>query len=103
MDDNNRERKTLKALLVFKIAIDRDQKVEQGSSESQQLAVFDARRADLGNGLDLMTGNIVARCAGTHSSSSTRISNQAAFACSSAAMAISRVTVGKSSRNAFNE
>ncbi len=38
--DNDGKRKTLEALLVFKIAIDRDQKIELGSSESQQFAVF---------------------------------------------------------------
>ena len=64
MNDSYRKRKTLEALLVFKIAIDRDQNVELGRGESQQLAVFDASPADLGNGLDLMAGNIVAQRAG---------------------------------------
>ena len=34
MDDNHRKRKTLEALLVFKIAVDRDQKIELGCSKS---------------------------------------------------------------------
>src|SRR5262249_6816608 len=61
MNDNHRKRKTLEALLVFKIAIDRDQKIEVGCSKSQQLAVLDAGPADLSNGLDLVAGNIVAQ------------------------------------------
>jgi hypothetical protein len=64
VNDNNGKRKPLEILLVFKIAIDRDQNVELGCSESQQLAVFDAGPASLGNRFDLMAGNIAPQRAG---------------------------------------
>ena len=43
MKDNHRKRKPLEILLVFKIAIDRDQNVELGCSGSQQFAVFEMK------------------------------------------------------------
>ena len=61
MNDDHRKRKTLEALLVFKIAIDGDQKIELGCSTSQQLAVLDAGPAELSNGLDLVAGKVVAQ------------------------------------------
>lgn len=64
MNDDHRQRKTLKALLVFEIAIDRDYKIGRGYREPQQLAVFDAGLAGLGNGFDLMAWNISAQRAG---------------------------------------
>jgi hypothetical protein len=61
MNDDHGKRKTLEALLVFKIAINRDQKIEFGCSTSQQFAVLDAGPAELSNGLDLLAGKVVAQ------------------------------------------
>ena len=61
MNDDHRKRKTLEALLVFKIAIDGDQNIKLGCSTPQQFAVLDAGPAELSNGLDLVAGKVVAQ------------------------------------------
>ena len=61
MNDDYGKRNIFEALLVFKISIDRDQNIECCRREPQQLAVFDAGPAGLGNCLDLMAKNIVAQ------------------------------------------
>jgi hypothetical protein len=46
---------------LFPTVPDRDQNIELGCSTSQQLAVLDAGPAELGNGLDLVAGKVVAQ------------------------------------------
>ncbi len=63
MNDNYRKRNTFEVLLVFKIAIDRDQKIECSRRAAEHRAVSDAGPADLSNCPDFMVVNIVAQCA----------------------------------------
>jgi hypothetical protein len=78
-NDNHRQRKALKALLVFEIAIDRDQKIERGCASRSNSPFLTPAQPASATVLTSRPGLSLRSARGTHSSSSTRIGNQASF------------------------
>ena len=58
MNDDHCNRNTCKILLVFEIAIDREQSVELARCQSKQLAILHAGPTHLGNRFDIVANKV---------------------------------------------
>jgi hypothetical protein len=76
VNDNYRQRKASKVLLIFEVAVDGKEKVKLLRCQLQQFTILHAGPARLGDGLDFVARKLLTEGAGTHSSSSTRIGDQ---------------------------
>jgi hypothetical protein len=58
MNDDHGERDVLKVLLILKLSVHCEKNIELNGSTPQQFSILHAGLADLGDGRDLMAGDV---------------------------------------------
>jgi hypothetical protein len=73
VNDDYRQRKASKVLLIFEVAVNREEQVKLLRRQLQQFTILHTGPPRLGDGLDFVAKKLPTRVRGTHSSSGTRI------------------------------